>query len=205
MAATAATRWTASSGPLNSRLMFADEGVLVSLERIARHAGVGSATLHRHFRGRRALAAAVLDEQVRGLCARADRLSAELPPGPALEAWLLAVVRHSGTFRGLAVLLSEELAEPGDRIEARHDRVRATGAELLRRAQRAGAARADVTVSELLGLANAIAIATAHGQDRERQARHLLDLVVTGVRPRAATPPRASDGRTVGPGVPEGP
>ncbi|MCX4736730.1 TetR/AcrR family transcriptional regulator [Streptomyces sp. NBC_01363] len=165
--------------------LFAEEGVSVSLERIAQHAGVGSATLHRHFQGRRALAVAVMDERVRALCARARRLSTECEPGQALEAWVRAVVEHNSTFRGLAALLCEDLAEPGQHVEARHDEVRAAGGELLHRAQQAGEARHDITISDLLNLANGIAVATERVRDRERQADHLLDVVITGVRPRA--------------------
>ncbi|MFI6949783.1 TetR/AcrR family transcriptional regulator [Streptomyces sp. NPDC050422] len=172
-------RIVASAGQL-----FAEEGVLVSLERIARHAGVGSATLHRHFQGRRALAVAVMDERVQALCSRARRLSAEFEPGQALEEWLRAVVEHNNTFRGLAMLLSEELAEPGHHVEARHDEVRAAGRELLRQAQQSGAARNDITVPDLLNLANGIAVATEHARERERQAGHLLNVVITGVQPR---------------------
>ncbi|WP_327665381.1 TetR/AcrR family transcriptional regulator [Streptomyces sp. NBC_00498] len=173
-------RIVASAGQL-----FAEEGVLVSLERIARHAGVGSATLHRHFQGRGALAVAVMDERVQALCTRARRLSAEFESGQALEVWLRAVVAHNNTFRGLAALLSEELAEPGHHVEARHDEVRGAGGELLRQAQQVGGARSDITISDLLNLANGIAVATERVRDRERQADHLLDVVITGVRPRA--------------------
>lgn len=113
------------------------------------------------------------------------RLSVEFEPGQALEAWLRAVVEHNNTFRGLATLLSEELAEPGHHVEARHDEVRAAGGELLHQAQQAGVARSDITISDLLNLANGIAVVTGRVRDRERQADHLLNVVITGVRPRA--------------------
>ncbi|WP_326660941.1 TetR/AcrR family transcriptional regulator [Streptomyces sp. NBC_00385] len=172
-------RIVASAGQL-----FAQEGVLVSLERIAGHAGVGSATLHRHFRGRRALAAAVMDERVGALCARARGLSDDFAPGQALEMWMRVVVEHNCTFRGLAALLAEELAESGTHVEARHDEVRAAGGELLRQAQQEGMARSDLTISDLLNLTNGIAVATEGARERASRIGHLLDVVVTGVRPR---------------------
>jgi hypothetical protein len=53
------------------------DGAQVSLEAISRHAGVGWATLHRRFAGRRALLKAVFDDGVARLWRRGDE-SADL-------------------------------------------------------------------------------------------------------------------------------
>ena len=165
-----------------AREAFAEEGVAASLEKIAQRAGVGSATLHRHFAGRGALAEAVLHDRVDALCAQARCLSADPDPGAALQSWLRAVVEHSNSFRGLAVLLS-------GKETAHHDRIRSAGAELLLKAQGSGDARDDVTISELLQLANGIAVATERSRDRAADADRLLNLVITGVRPHSREKP----------------
>jgi len=59
------------------------DGAQASLEEIARRAGVGSATLHRHFPSRRALLEAVFSAGVEHLCARAAAQPGE-DPGAAL-------------------------------------------------------------------------------------------------------------------------
>ncbi|MYV55588.1 helix-turn-helix domain-containing protein, partial [Streptomyces sp. SID3212] len=53
----------------------AAHGADASLEQIARTAGVGSATVRRHFPGRRALLEAVFHERIEVLCARARELA----------------------------------------------------------------------------------------------------------------------------------
>src|ERR1700743_436591 len=52
----------------------AEQGAAASLEEIARRAGVGSATLHRHFPDRYALLEAVFAERVASLCGDAAEL-----------------------------------------------------------------------------------------------------------------------------------
>src|SRR5215467_9234162 len=73
----------------------------VSLEEIARRAGVGIGTLYRHFPARQALLEAVYREQVEALRARADELLASGSPGEAFAAWLRALVAFSSTKRSL--------------------------------------------------------------------------------------------------------
>ncbi|MFC7643282.1 TetR/AcrR family transcriptional regulator [Streptosporangium lutulentum] len=60
----------------------AQHGAEASLEEIARHAGVGSATLHRHFPSRQALLEAVFRDRVETLCAKASELAAASTPAP---------------------------------------------------------------------------------------------------------------------------
>lgn len=64
-------------------------GAEASLEEIARQAGVGSATLHRHFPSRQALLEAVFHDRVVALCNQAYELAAQpdapTQPGPAAQ------------------------------------------------------------------------------------------------------------------------
>src|ERR1700756_4745030 len=71
----------------------------VSLEEIARRAGVGIGTLYRHFPTRQALLEAVYLGQVEALSARADELLASDSPEEAFAAWLRALVGFSSTKR----------------------------------------------------------------------------------------------------------
>src|SRR5258708_37126285 len=62
----------------------------VSLEEIARRAGVGIGTLYRHFPARQALLEAVYKDQVDGLDTLGGKLLAAESPGDALGHWLRA-------------------------------------------------------------------------------------------------------------------
>lgn len=81
--------------------MIAEAGAGASLEEIARRAGVGSATLHRHFPSRAELLEAVLRDRVQALCAQAEDLLTAPSAGAGLVAWLREVVAHAATARGL--------------------------------------------------------------------------------------------------------
>ncbi|NUW33154.1 helix-turn-helix transcriptional regulator [Nonomuraea sp. SMC257] len=160
----------------------AEHGAEASLEEIARRAGVGSATLHRHFPSRQRLLEAVFRGKVEALCARARELAADHDPGPALVAWLRAVAAHVATNRGLATSLLQG-AQDGAVGEGCHAMIVDAGQELLDGAHRAGAVRDGVAIVDLLTLVNAICLATEHEPDGAAQAERLLDLVLDGVRP----------------------
>ncbi|WP_329481751.1 TetR/AcrR family transcriptional regulator [Kribbella sp. NBC_01484] len=152
----------------------AEQGAEASLEEISRRAGVGSATLHRHFGGRVALLEAVFDTSIDAVCARADELQHHPEPLQALTIWLHDLVRHITTSRGLGPAL-KLIAERGSQC---HARILDAGRSLLVRAQKDGAVPDDVAVDDLLKLVNGISLAS--DQDTA-QAGRLLDLVIRGV------------------------
>jgi len=160
----------------------ARHGAGASLEEIARRAGLGSATLHRHFPSRQALLEAVFHDRVEVLCARATELAGSSGPGAALAEWLRAVAVYGATTRGLARSLLDggrDVAPPsGSTCEAM---LTEAGAGLLSRAQEAGAVRPDVSILALLTLVNAISLATEGSADAATEAVGLLDLALGGV------------------------
>ncbi len=85
---------------------FADIGPNVSLEEIARRAGVGIATLYRNFPTREAVVEAVFLREVEQLAQAATDLLTTLAPGDALHEWLRLSVRFSATKKGLGPALS---------------------------------------------------------------------------------------------------
>jgi AcrR family transcriptional regulator len=161
--------------------VIADQGAEASLEEIARRAGVGSATLHRHFPSRFALLEAVFRGRVEALCAKAADLLTDSSPGSALVTWLRAVVAHAASNRGLgaALMMGAHNAELGSSC---HAMILAAGEKLLVRAQQERAAHPAVAIADLLQLVNAISLATEQEPDRADRADRLLTLVVNGVR-----------------------
>lgn len=162
--------------------VIADHGAEASLEEIARRAGVGSATLHRHFRTRQALLEAVFRDRVETLCARARDLLTDPAPGTALVTWLRAVVAHAAVNRGLGAALMMG-AHSADLGSTAHAMIRTEGEKLLARAQAAGAVRPGVAIGDLLALVNAISLAAEQESGHPEQADRLLTLVVDGVFP----------------------
>ncbi|MGW7065017.1 TetR/AcrR family transcriptional regulator [Streptomyces sp. NPDC054904] len=162
--------------------LIAEHGADASLEEVARRAGVGSATLHRHFPSRQALLEAVFKDRVAALCAKAEDLLAEPDPGQALPTWLRVVGAHAVTNRGLGA----SLVQDGDPAlgESCHDMITKAGEALLARARAADAVRAGITIAQLLTLVGAIALATERMVDGPAEADRLLAIAIDGVRTR---------------------
>jgi AcrR family transcriptional regulator len=80
---------------------FADDGVTCSLETVARDAGIGSATLYRHFPTREALLAEVLQRRVLQIEMERERIANLDDAAEALVAWLMALEDFFGAFEGL--------------------------------------------------------------------------------------------------------
>ncbi|WP_117198576.1 TetR/AcrR family transcriptional regulator [Nocardiopsis sp. TNDT3] len=174
--------------------VFAAHGVDASLEEIARRAGVGSATLHRHFPSRRRLLEVVFHDRVEALCAGAREHARTSGPGPALFAWLRDLHAYAEASRGLAASLlrdgrDADLLERDDGCAAM---ITAAAGELLERARRARAVRPGVRAEDLVALVSAISLATEDHPDGARAGR-LLDIAIAGVRPQG---PAAATGGT---------
>ncbi|MGH3265803.1 MAG: TetR/AcrR family transcriptional regulator [Trebonia sp.] len=156
--------------------LFRERGIDVPLDEIAAEAGLGSATLHRHFRGRTGLVHAVLDAQAAQLAASAGPLLSEHGPDRALRVWLPDLIRFSMSYRGLAVLLAAHDADTT--LSARHKALTRACRQLLGAAQADGRARSAIDAGGLLRLANAIAVAAAGSPD---EAARLTCVVMDGL------------------------
>jgi len=158
--------------------LIARDGAQASLEEIARRAGVGSATLHRHFASRHALLEAVFRDGVAQLCERATAQPGA-DPGAELATWLEDLTVYAATNRGLATAL---LAGP-DALTPEEicctDMVREVLDVLVVRASSARALHENATTSDLLLLANTIAVAT---ENDPTSASRLLRLALCGIR-----------------------
>ncbi|MFG2823958.1 TetR/AcrR family transcriptional regulator [Kitasatospora sp. NPDC048365] len=162
--------------------LVAEHGADASLEEVARRAGVGSATLHRHFPSRQALLEAVFKERVQALCAKAGELLADPDPGDALAGWLRAVATHAVANRGLGASLMRD-ADPA-LGESCHEMITSAGDALLVRARAAGAVRPGIAIAQVLKLVGAIALATEQDADGPAEADVLLAIAMDGVRAR---------------------
>lgn len=147
-----------------ARKVFSDRGPGAPLDDIAREAGVGNATLYRHFATRRDLLIAVYADEVTDLTAKGEELLTHPSPAEALFTWLRKFISHISAKSDLARAIPEEGRTP--LFSEWHDSMRATLSALLERAQQAGTVRPDLTDIELLTLANGIALAGAETSDR---------------------------------------
>ena len=159
---------------------FAERGPSASLEDIARDAGVGSATLHRHYPSRDTLIAAVYRRQIEDLCASADDLLACHPADEALAQWMRAVVSHVLVRRGMAAALKAAACETRELGDIRAT-LRAAVTRLAAPAITRSLIRADTTADDILRALAAVCL--FDGQPAARaQAIRLIDLFTDGLR-----------------------
>jgi len=171
--------------------LFTAHGPDVSLDEIARRAGVGNATLYRHFPDRRELLVAVCVGEVEALCALGDELRAAPDAGHALVRWLRAYINHVSAKHGLAAAFATGRRDDSELVAACQAAVEAIGNSLLQSAQRQGAVRMDVGLPDIVTLVNAIAMATetAHAHDADR----MLAIVLAGIAQPGSTVLRPPD------------
>jgi AcrR family transcriptional regulator len=131
-----------------AREAFATEGPLVSLDDIARRAGVGAGTVHRHFPTKDELLKAVIAERLHDLARAAQELAGAADSGEAFFAFFYRLADDAR--QNLA--LSAAFAAPNDARESMleaGESLSAALAVLLARAQESGAVRSDIDVADL--------------------------------------------------------
>jgi AcrR family transcriptional regulator len=153
----------------------------VSLEEIARRAGVGIGTLYRHFPTRQSLLEAVFRDQVDALARLAEDLGSASSPGSALEEWLRAMLAFGRTKRSLNTSLLTTLGKDSEVYSLCGQLLRDTTAILVERAQEAGIARRDVLPADVTRLVHGLIMAENAAPGDEGQAERMLSLVVAGL------------------------
>jgi AcrR family transcriptional regulator len=162
--------------------VFAERGADdVSLEEIARRAGVGIGTLYRHFPARQALLEAVYKDQVDGLEVLTGKLLASESPGAALGEWMRAFVAFGRTKRSLSSALVATIGKDSQFMSACSMTLRGCTETLLSRAQEAGEARPEVQSADIMRLAHALIMATEMAPADPDQPERLANLIVGSV------------------------
>jgi AcrR family transcriptional regulator len=166
---------------------FSRGGPEVTLEAIARDAGVGIGTLYRHFPTREALVEAAYRNELARLCDVVPDLLAAEPPDQAMRIWMDRFVDYMSTKHGMADALRAVIASGGNPFAESRDRLLAAVTALLEAGVAAGTLRSDIAPSDVLTSLSGVSMVTAN-QAQPDQARRILDLLIDGLRYRAAQP-----------------
>jgi AcrR family transcriptional regulator len=161
--------------------VFGRGGESASTEEVARLAGVGIATVFRHFPTKAALLEAVLVRRFDHLRERAEALLDAADAGSAFFDFFGQLVADAAT----KIAIGEALLDAGGTAdgEARQasTRLRQAVGTLLRRAQRAGAVRADVELPEVYALLVGTSRAAAQGNLDAMGKQRMLAIVFDGL------------------------
>jgi AcrR family transcriptional regulator len=164
-----------------AKAAFADVGADVSLEEIARRAGVGIGTLYRHFPTRDAIVEAVYRREVQQLADAATRLLETAPPGEALHQWMRLFVDYIATKKVIAPALGA-LAGGSDLFAASGAQITDAVTRLVAAATAAGDIRADADPMDLLRALIGFTYGNTTPGWRDSALR-LIDILMDGLRP----------------------
>jgi AcrR family transcriptional regulator len=174
---------------------FIEFGADAPLDEIARRAGIGNATLYRHFRDRRELIRGVVLAVLAKLAAEADAIIEEAPDAfTALEGFVHGAVEWK--IGALCPMLSEwmDLAEPD--ILAARDRLDVVVASVVDKAQAEGSLRNDIGSGDIMLISAQIArpLPGASAHEHKQFVHRHLQLVLDGLRApkRSVLPGRPS-------------
>jgi AcrR family transcriptional regulator len=158
----------------------------VTLESIAKDAGVGIGTLYRHFPSREALVDAAYRNELARLCDSVFELLASRPADQATRVWMGMFLEYMTSKRGMSDALRKVIASGGDPFAQSRARLVAAFSALLRAGAADGTMRADLDPADLMAGISGVSLAVGDPGQREQAAR-LLDLLMDGLRYRAGS------------------
>ncbi|WP_055550913.1 TetR/AcrR family transcriptional regulator [Streptomyces sp. NBRC 110028] len=164
---------------------FAAHGLDVPMREIARRAGVGPATLYRHFPAKEALVAEAFADQMARCVETLDTVLADPDPWHGFSTFIEKVCAMQAEDRGFTAAflaaLPDSLTTDFERVRDHHVR---RFAELTLRAQRSGQLRPDFVPGDikLLIMANG-------GVGSAAASRRLVALLLQSLRAHPTVPP----------------
>lgn len=165
-----------------AKTAFTRAGSDISLEDVARRAGVGTGTLYRHFPTREALLESVYRAEVAKLAEEERRLSASLAALDALRAWMLLFIDYIAAKKIIAPALNSIVGGSTKLFESSGFQITDAIQSLVTRAVASGDIRADLDPLDLLralvGVSN-----VASAPDWQQSAKRLVDILLLGSRP----------------------
>jgi AcrR family transcriptional regulator len=167
----------------SAEAVFAEQGLTVPIDEIARHAGVGVGTLYRHFPTKEALYEAIVVRHVDALVAIARAEQPDREAGAAFFEFLGRVATEAADKRDV----TEALASAGVDVKAvlgsAFSELREAVSTLLARAQQCGSVREDVSVDEVFALVSGACMSSEH--EGAPPASRMVGLVCDALRPPA--------------------
>jgi AcrR family transcriptional regulator len=168
-----------------ARAAFASGNATVTLEQIARDAGVGIGTLYRHFPTREELIEALYRKELADLCASAGELLAGQAPERALRAWMDRFAGYVAAKREMADALRAVFASGAVTVSQARGELTAAVQEILDAGIAAGTLRDDVHAEDIVATIVGMFTATSLAGGREQLDR-MFDLLTDAVRRRLA-------------------
>lgn len=160
---------------------FGEEGIDVSMDSIAKRAGVGPGTLYRHFPTRDALLAALLEKHYSDLEDIRVSIEADEPePTAALQRWIGALGEWMNAYEGLPEPLRAAWSQPSSVLMPTCQSLVDASERFLSAAQQVGSAKASLTGRDIFLAAMAIAWASSTKNADSKAVAALQEMLRTG-------------------------
>jgi AcrR family transcriptional regulator len=131
-----------------ARELFAEQGLGVTLNDIAHHAGVGVGTVYRRFPDKTQLIEELFEQRLEDLVSLASRALDDPDPWEGLKTFLRRALELQAHDRGVKDLITAS-TDGLDRVAQIRSRMMPIGVELIRRAQESGQIRSDVGAADI--------------------------------------------------------
>jgi AcrR family transcriptional regulator len=165
-----------------ARELFPKRGIDISLDDIARHAGVGVATAYRHFPEKDKLIDAVFADTMARIVEAAEGAAAEARAWDGLVIWLTSIAELQASDAGVRALMTYR-SRGGERAREAHERISAAISTLVRRARTEGDLRQDFDLSDMAVLNYMLRASIEVTEDvRPGNWRRYLELLLDGLR-----------------------
>jgi len=168
--------------------VFAERGLEAATAEIAHRAGVGEATLFRRFPTKDDLIDAIIETRMEELAALADAAAEAPDPAVALERFMADLVKQFSRDKGFFEAAGERCMNDPRFQPERMRGMEAVG-RLLKRAQEAGAVRADLSPSDISFLAGSAMYAMEVSKPglRDDLWKRYLRVILDGMKPEGAS------------------
>ena len=180
-----------------ARSAFAEAGLDVGVEEIARRAGVGKGTLYRRFPTKEALVRAIFEDILDDIERIVEDADAEPDAWTAFTKYLSATARMQASNQGFYDVVAQRLGAAALTDDQR-ERVIDTTTRMLKRAQDANVVRDDLVPEDVQLMLRMVGATTRPAPDGSPMDDHwprYLGLLLDAVRPEAATPLQAEPWR----------
>ena len=173
-----------------ARTAFAEAGLDVGVEEIARRAGVGKGTLYRRFPTKEALVRAIFEDILEEIERIADQADAEPDAWTAFTTYLSATARMQASNQGFYDVVAQRLGAAALTDDQRQ-RVMDSTTRMLKRGQDAKVVRPDLVPEDVQLMLRMVGATTRPAPDGTPMDDHwprFLGLLLDAIRPDAATP-----------------
>jgi AcrR family transcriptional regulator len=164
--------------------LFATRGLDVTLDEVARHAGVGTGTAYRRFPNKDALIEALMVDRIEELVAIAGECLAEPDPWQGLSGFFERALALQAADRGLKEVLFSS-GRGRERSTHARQKMAPVVARLVRRAVEAGAVRSDLSTTDVPLINFMLNTLVDFGRDVQPDLyKRYLAIVLDGLKPR---------------------